>query len=1163
MYAGDKVRGIVMNKKIIKTAAITVVSIIGAFYLLFLILPFFLNGILNSYSDDITKIVEESSGFKVKLEKMQIMTTPKLTAGVKIGDIEVSLPANERFFFAKNAEVKISLIPLLVKKIELDKIAAESLYLGVKVKKDGHFLIEDYIPETSKNEQKPQTSGLPLGLKISNHLPNIDIKNYGISFIDLPTNKEYSLLGNKVKITDFIINKKIKIIADGEITLDNSKQFTFDINVFNKIMPDIDLNNFFLTPEPGVEETPQAQPQIAFNIIDIFEAIHKNQLSAKFKADVKTSGTVDNIDLKGYFNIDGLTLAVDGKKLPDGNLSMNFSGNKIKMLSKLYTAPDEVTEITGDFKTGRKPVIDLSFKSNAGINNIFNILDSIAKSFNYNDLETLSAKGALNADFNIKSNLKKVSSTGYFKIPEAKINYGLYNIKIDKIKADVDFAENNVNVKDISFSVFGQPLKANGTIKNDTTSDLHLTADKLLLKALIAATGQMAILKDNDIYSGTLSMNASLKGKLNKPVPALNLSVDNVNLKNKPSNTAVILTNTKIDISTDGKKYGGVVNLNNLLISNPMAKIKAPKVKITIGEKDIIIDDAYMLLDNSRIDITGKITDYLSKKLAIDINANGSLLANDLRMMIPSDLRKDVKAAGKLPLKISITGNDKIQKIYAELGANPSNYLSVLQVDQLKGKNMLIKSTIAIANDTLKFSDTGVYAGETNLISLGGAVNNLSKSQNLSLNVSVPALLTMNIPGFKNSKLSARGDINISGNALNPLLKGNVSIPSIRIPDMLLSLDNLEVSLDGVIANGKGTLKRFTSGGIIAENLSSDFSLKDNIFYLRNLAGDAFLGKVEGNISYNILNGKIGVDFKGSGLDALKAVEGAAGIKNALSGKLSFNAKLTLSGVTEAEMMKSLNGGVGFKIEDGAFLNIGRLENLLSAQNISANSILRAALAPITALPVIKNTANFKYITGELSFKNGWAQVKSIKTSGPSMAYYISGRYNLLNGTANLTILGRLGSDVVTALGPLGDLSVDKLTSFIPKFGKLTGNVIKTLTTNPKGENVAAIPALSSGNKNYKDFKVLFNGGIESRTSVKSFKWLSNPDMTEIEAPSVKEQIETSKEAVQKEVKSRLDAIKSANEAAKQRSREAKQDLQKETENLKNNVENMKNLFKF
>ena len=171
------------------------------------------------------------------------------------------------------------------------------------------------------------------------------------------------------------------------------------------------------------------------------------------------------------------------------------------------------------------------------------------------------------------------------------------------------------------------------------------------------------------------------------------------------------------------------------------------------------------------------------------------------------------------------------------------------------------------------------------------------------------------------------------------------------------------------------------------------------------------------------------------------------------------------------------------------------------------------------------------------------------------MAYYITGQYNLLNATANVVVLGRISAEVVSLLGPLGDLSVSKLTSYIPKFGALTGNIINAMTSDPKNENIASIPQLSSGNTNYKDFKVVFNGGVESKSSVKSFKWLSKCDTSALEQPTLKEQVQQTKQAVQDAVQQKIDNINAIRGQQKQSALEANQQM-------KDAVQGLKNLFK-
>lgn len=1145
-----------MNK-FLKYTSITIVSILATLYIAFLVVPLFLTGLINSYSDEISTIIENSCGFKVKLENMQIVSTPKLTLGAKAGHVDVALPNNDKLLTADNVQAKMSLIPLLAKNIEIDMVGAENINANLKVKKDGKFLIEDFIPQTQGNsEEQPQAmTALPFGLKLSNHLPNIIVNNYNVTFIDIPTDKTYSIFGNTISVSDFILNKKIKVAADGKVQLQDKEQFSYDIKVLNKIMPDINLNDLVFAPADTEEKTPQ---DINFNIIDIFKAIYKNQLTANVNGNIKVNGTIDDLDMTGVLNISNLGIEVDGKKLPESTADFNFKNNGIKMYAKLYTAKDELTELIGDFKTGKHPKISLNCKSNAKFNSLIDLIDSVAKSFDYNDLDTLSATGGINADFTIKSNLKNIESSGYLKIPSASLTYKLYNAYVNNISADVDFANNMVNIKKAGLSVLGQPLSISGSISHDANADISVIADRLQLRGLLLALGQMSLLKENKINSGTLSMNTSLKGKLDKIVPKVNLSIDNVNVKNVPSNTTVTMLSSKVDLTADGEKINGLVNFNNAKVINPMARVTAPSAKITFGEKDINIDNAYILLNNSRIDITGKVSDYANKNLKFNINAKGNLLASDIRSMIPADMRSMVSAKGKLPLSVNVIGNDKTQDITFNLTANPTNYVSVVSVDQLRGKTTAIKGNVKVNGNSLKFSDTGIYANGANVASLKGSVNDLNKSQKLNLNVATPNNIAFVIPGFSKSKVVAGGNIDITGVAANPILKGSVSIPSIKIPEAAVTMTDMQVSLNGPIAKGKGTLKKFVSGGIVAENLSSDFNLTNNVFYLKNMTGDAFSGKVNGNISYNITNGHIGVVLKGTGMDAERAIAGAAGLKNALSGKLNFNANVTLHGTTDIEMMKNLKGKASFKISDGSFGNIGRFENFLFAQNLQQNSIVKAAVNSVKSLPTIKNTAHFKTISGNLTFNNGWATLAPINTSGPSMSYHITGKYNLINATANVIVLGRLSAEVVSVLGPLGDLSVTKLTSYIPKFGTATGNIINALTTNPKGENIAAIPALSTGSKNHKDFKVVFNGGVESRSSVKSFKWLSKCDMSAIQKTTMKEQVKETKQAVKNAVQEKKEAFNKHMEEQRTQAEESKQQMQDAFKGLKN----LKNLVK-
>ena len=90
-------------------------------------------------------------------------------------------------------------------------------------------------------------------------------------------------------------------------------------------------------------------------------------------------------------------------------------------------------------------------------------------------------------------------------------------------------------------------------------------------------------------------------------------------------------------------------------------------------------------------------------------------------------------------------------------------------------------------------------------------------------------------------------------------------------------------------------LGTIVNNGIVANSITTDFSMKGEKLYLNKLKGSAFDGKFNGDIVYNMSNTKTNVEFKGENMNAEKAIEGAAGIKGALTGTLSFDTKMDFS----------------------------------------------------------------------------------------------------------------------------------------------------------------------------------------------------------------------------------------------------------------------------
>lgn len=1128
-------------------------STILGLYGLYLILPYVLSPIANSYTDKIETIIKDNTGLEANIEGVRFVTTPKLGCGLKIENISLKDTKNALDLTSKNSSIILDLKPIITKKIQLEKISSDNLGATFTLTKDGKFALEELF-SNNDNEQQKTGMSLPYGLKLSNKLPDVKIKQYKFELQDYDK-KSYFVSGQNFKITDFVINRKVKISTKGEIIFNNEKVSNYDIKIYNKIMPQIDFNDLVF-PKEITENNSKNSEIPGININEILNSINKNKLHIDINSDIKTSGTYKKPIQNGYFNIENLSVAVNDKKLPNSYAKLKFKGTKTNIDSEIFTSDDEneTTKISGQIKRGG---LDLSVKSNAKLNNLIRLFDSVAQTFGINDYKTLSATGAIDTDFNIKSDYKTLTSNGYLKINPSTIKYDLYNILINNINADINLDNNNVNIKQAGFSIDSHPLKLVGIITKDAVADLKLTADKLLIKGLLLTAGQGAILKENNINSGYLSLFATAKGKLTELKPDINLTISDVNLLNKSSNAQLTLKNALIKLLLIKDKISGNIDINSLGVKINGAIVSIPNSSIVMDTKDINIKNSYVLVNNSKVNVTGAVTDYLTDKLNINILAKGNLASSDIMAFIPKEFHSMFPYKGSMPIEIKATGNDKEQDICFNLEATPSGYIQFADINLLNGKTTKIHADAKIKGNNIKLENSGVFANKSQIATFDGGISNIDKNPKMNIAVSVPNEVSFPIPGMgKSSKLRAYGLIDIIGYLNNPRFKGKVTIPEISVKDMDFSLTNMIGNLDGNGISGTAIAENFKFGGITAQNLTSDFLLKDfSNFYLTNVNAKSFNGKVNGKLSYNLPTFAFAIDFTGKGLNSEEAIYGAVGIQKALTGTLDFRAKLTGKGVTETQIIKSLNGDVDFSVNDGRFVSIGKLENFVRAQNITSNSLLKSAISALSTAHTIQESDRFKSIIGSMTLLNGIANLTNIKVAGPLMSYYVKGTYNILQNSANLVILGRLDAKIVSLLGPFGQLSAEKLLSYIPKFGPATAQFLNIITQDPKNEKTELIPALSSGSTTFKDFKVMFNGSIERASSVKSFKWLSKCDTTQI---NIKQDLQNAQKAVKTNIENQIKDTKTKIENTQKNIDNAIQYHKQSIEQTKQDVQNIK-----
>jgi hypothetical protein len=147
--------------------------------------------------------------------------------------------------------------------------------------------------------------------------------------------------------------------------------------------------------------------------------------------------------------------------------------------------------------------------------------------------------------------------------------------------------------------------------------------------------------------------------------------------------------------------------------------------------------------------------------------------------------------------------------------------------------------------------------------------------------------------------------------------------------------------------------------------------MSDNVLYVNDLMTSAFAGKINGDVSVNLISSLIKANVKGKNLDVADTLLSAAAMKDTLSGTMDFTADISLKGATYQEQMESLLGEVTFNMKDGDLGPFGKLENLIMAENIRDNAFFQSTIGSILNSLLSFDTAHYNTLSGKLTFKDG------------------------------------------------------------------------------------------------------------------------------------------------------------------------------------------------
>ena len=290
---------------------------------------------------------------------------------------------------------------------------------------------------------------------------------------------------------------------------------------------------------------------------------------------------------------------------------------------------------------------------------------------------------------------------------------------------------------------------------------------------------------------------------------------------------------------------------------------------------------------------------------------------------------------------------------------------------------------------------------------------------------------------------------------------------------------------DILVEAGTFKAKNVNLYNIKASNLISEFCKKDSILNFYNSSFDIADGEINSQGEFNFDTTQMTINADVVECLANDLTTSFLGVKDQIFGKMNGSIYFTGSNLNTPEGIKTIKSRANFIVKNGKMPKLGSLEYLIRAGNIYKSGILGLTLNNIIEVLIPYKTGEFEDIRGELFVENGKVENLEVFTSGDNLSLYIKGKYDILNTSADIKILGRLAKKVSNMLGPIGNTSFNSLINFI------SGNRKEKTENSELVKNINKIPLIELSKDDYRIFEVKVLGDLNKDDYIKTFNWLN------------------------------------------------------------------------
>lgn len=304
--------------------------------------------------------------------------------------------------------------------------------------------------------------------------------------------------------------------------------------------------------------------------------------------------------------------------------------------------------------------------------------------------------------------------------------------------------------------------------------------------------------------------------------------------------------------------------------------------------------------------------------------------------------------------------------------------------------------------------------------------------------------------------------------------------------DNAQAFDSLEgVALSSIIINNIDlNADNIRLRNIVAKDFKASASLSDkNVMNVKDFRFNIADGTLNGKFNYNFTNSRTALDLKAKEINANDLAYVLFDLNNQIYGDLTGDIKLSCTGSSFENCMKTLNGKTAFNVSEGRMPKLGSLEYLLKAGNLLKGGLTSISINGVIDIITPLKTGDFSNIYGVMNIKDGVADDIEIATRGKDLSLFITGKYDFAESEAEMEVLGLLSKKISTMFGPLGNLSLNTLFNAIPGVD---------LSKNTKLlDKINRIPGIELSSKSFRKFIAEIKGDINGDNYVTSFKWIN------------------------------------------------------------------------